>query len=475
MTIIGREKEIKRLNDAFYSKRSELIAVYGRRGVGKTYLIRETLKGHFTFYCSGRENVTKQLQLLAFRQSLEEYGYEDCPRLDNWIEAFSELKKLIVRSDEDRKVIFIDEIAWMDNQKAEFLPALEGFWNEWASMRDDILLIICASSTSWIIRKVFRNRGGLYNRLTGKIKLEQFTLHECEEYSEVFNLGFSRSQILSLYMVIGGVASYWASLRKGLSVNQNLEELFFSRDALLRGEFNALYGSLFKHPEPYMKIVSAIGTMSTGLTRTEIAEKTKLSNNALLGDMLNELVESGFLYEYLPLGKKKNGRVYKVIDCYSLFYFQFIKGRLNTPDWRRLSTSSEYRAWCGLSYERVVLLHLDEVRRKLGIHGVETECYCWFSDKAKLHDGEKGAQIDLLIDRADNLINIVEVKWTEDGSKFSMTREIEENLIKKKQIFLEQTKTRKSINFTLVTISGYTPNCYSEIIHSDITLDDLFA
>ncbi len=475
MNIIGRQKEIQRLKEAYESKRSEFIAVYGRRRVGKTYLIRETLKEYFTFYCSGRENVTKQLQLLSFRESLIEYGYDECPRFNNWIEAFSALKKLISQSKEEKKVIFIDEIAWMDNQKSEFLPSLEGFWNEWASMRDDILLVICASSTSWIIKKIFHNRGGLYNRLTGKIKLEQFTLRECEEYVESYNLGFSRNQILSLYMVLGGVAFYWANLKKGLSVSQNIEELFFSKDALFKGEFKALYSSLFKNPEPYMRIVSAIGSRSIGLSRTEIAHETKLSNNALLGDMLDELVESGFLYAYLPLGKRKNGTVYKVIDSFSLFCFQFIKKGYNTLDWMRISTSAEYRAWCGLSYERVVLLHIDQVKRKLGIQGVETECYCWFSDKSKLLEGEKGAQIDLLIDRADGIINIVEVKWTEDGSKYSMTREMQDNLINKKRIFLEQTKTRKGINYTLVTISGYNTNMYSEIISSDITLDDLFC
>ena len=474
MDIIGREREISKLDDALKSKRAEFIAVYGRRRVGKTYLVRELLKGHFTFYCSGKENVTKSIQLLSFRDALQNYGLDECPKLQNWIEAFSMLKKLVDKSNEEKKVIFIDEIAWMDNQKSEFLSGLEGFWNEWASMRDDILLIICASSTSWIIKKVFHNRGGLYNRLTGKIKLEQFTLHECEEYTERYNLGFSRDQILSLYMVIGGVAAYWASLRKGLSVNQNIEELFFSKDALLKGEFKSLYSSLFKNPEPYMKIVNALGTRSIGLSKTEIAHETRLSNNDILGNMLDELVESGLLYEYLPLGKRKNGRIYKVIDSFSLFYFQFIKNCLGNPDWMRISTSSEYRAWCGISYERIVLLHINQVKRKLGIQGVETECHCWFSDNSKLQEGEKGAQIDLLIDRADNLINIVEVKWAEDGTRYSMTREVKESLLNKKKVLLEQTHTRKSINFTLVTVSGYNTNSYSEIIQSDITLDDLF-
>lgn len=475
MKIIGREREIRKLNDAYESNRSEFIAIYGRRRVGKTYLVRELFNDRFTFYTAGRENIPKSTQLLNFRDSLETYGLETPPKFHNWIEAFSSLKKLILKSDQKRKIIFIDEIAWMDNQKSEFLSVLEGFWNEWASMRDDILLIICASATSWIIKKVFHNRGGLYNRLTGKINLEQFTLHECEEYVQENNLGLSRIQILSLYMVIGGVASYWAELKKGYSASQNIEELFFTKDALLRREFKALYSSLFKSPGNYIKVITALGSRSTGLSRTEIAKETGLSNNSVLGDMLEELVECGFLYQYLPFGKRKNGRVYRVIDSFSLFYFQFLSDEIRTPLWSRIQASAEYRTWCGLSYERVVLMHLKEVKRKLGIEGVETDTSCWFSDNRKLEDGERGAQIDLLIDRADNLINIVEVKWSENGEPYLMTRDMELNLQNKKRVLIEQTGTRKGIHFTLVTVGGMQRNCYSEIIQSEITLDDLFA
>ncbi len=475
MRIIGREKEIGKLNDAYNSSRSEFIAVYGRRRVGKTYLVRETLKEHFTFYTSGKENITKNIQLYSFKEALELYGLSDCPKLDNWIMAFSYLKKLVDKSEQKKKVIFIDEVAWMDNQKSDFLSALEGFWNEWASMRDDILLIICASSTSWIIRKVFSNRGGLYNRLTGKIRLEQFTLYECEEYVNEYNLGFSRSQILTLYMIIGGVAFYWASLKKGLSASQNIEELFFTKDSLLKGEFKALYSSLFKNPESYIKIVTALGSRSKGLSRTEIAHSTKLSNNDELGRMLDELVECGFLYEYLPYGKRKNGRVYRVIDSYSLFYFQFLKERLSLPSWNSIYNSPEYRTWCGLSYERIVLCHINQVKHKLGIEGVETECSCWFSDSKKLEEGDRGAQIDLLIDRADNIINIVEVKWTDDDTLFSLTKDDRENLLNKKRIFIKQTGTKKGIHFTLVTVNGYKMNSNAEIVQSGITLDDLFS
>lgn len=474
MKFIGRKKEIKILNDAYSSGESEFIAVYGRRRIGKTFLIKHVLENRFSFYYSGKLDLSREIQLIAFRDALEEQGAVNPPHFSNWFQAFSQLKKLLDSSSEDKKVVFIDEIAWMDNARSEFLPALEGFWNEWASGRDDILLIICASSTSWIIRKVFHSRGGLYNRITGKIKLEQFSLKECEEMAREMNLGFTRLQILSAYMILGGVAFYWSRLKKGLSVPQNIDNMFFSDNGILKGEFKSLYNSLFSSPEGYIKIVSALGTGNVGLTRTEIANEAKLSNNNRLGEMLEELEECGIIYGYLPLGKRKNGTIYKLIDSLSLFHFQFLNDRGKTRSWIHMMDSPKYLSWCGISYERVVLLHIDSVKRKLGISGMLSSQYCWFSDTKKLKPGETGAQIDLLIDRADNIINIVEVKWTQDGNPFNMTREDEENLINRKTALQRETKTRKEIHFTLVTTGGFTPSCHTEIIHSDVTLDDLF-
>ncbi len=474
MKLIGREEEKRRLKKAYDSDQSQFVAIYGRRRVGKTFLVRQLFSDKFTFSYAGKANLKKQLQLSAFREALILQGLEDCPPLSNWLEAFSALRKLLTQSEAKKKIIFLDEIAWMDNKQSEFLPAFEGFWNEWASARDDILLIICASATSWIMKKVFHNRGGLYNRLTDKILLSEFTLRECEEFVENRDLGFSRQQILSLYMVIGGVAFYWTKLEKGLSVVQNVNALFFGRKAFLKDEFMELYQSLFSSPQGYLRIVTALGSKSIGLTRSEIAEETGLINNTQLGTMLCELVECGMVYAYIPLGKKINGAVYKLIDSLSLFYFRFLQKPFQSGDWLNLVGTPQYYSWCGLSYERIIFLHLDNVKKKLGISGMAVNAYCWFSDAKKLREGEHGAQIDLLLDRADNLINIVEVKWTADGKQYVMTQEDEQNLLNKKAVLIAQTGTRKGIHFTLITVNGYLPNRYSEIIHSSLTLADLF-
>lgn len=226
MKLIGRKEEIRKMENVRRSDESQFIAVYGRRRVGKTFLVREFFNNDFTFCYTGKAGLKKQMQLSAFREALIMQGFDECPALSNWFQAFSALQKLSSQSRKEKKVIFIDEIAWMDNKQSEFLPAFEGFWNEWASARDDIVLIICASATSWIMKKVFHNRGGLYNRLTDKILLSEFTLKECEEFASERRLGYSRMQILSLYMIIGGVAFYWTKLEKGKSVAQNIDALF---------------------------------------------------------------------------------------------------------------------------------------------------------------------------------------------------------------------------------------------------------
>lgn len=471
MKLIGRKEEIRKLENVRRSDESQFIAVYGRRRVGKTFLVREFFNNDFTFCYTGKAGLKKQMQLSAFREALIMQGFDECPALSNWFQAFSALQKLSSQSRKEKKVIFIDEIAWMDNKQSEFLPAFEGFWNEWASARDDIVLIICASATSWIMKKVFHNRGGLYNRLTDKILLSEFTLKECEEFASERRLGYSRMQILSLYMIIGGVAFYWTKLEKGKSVAQNIDALFFGRKASLRNEFSELYQSLFSSPAGYIKVVTALGKKSMGLTRPQIAAETGMKNNTQLGTMLSELVECGMVYEYVPLGKRVNGAVYKLVDSLSFFHFRFLQKSSGSGDWLNIVKTPEYYSWCGLSYERVVLLHLDQVRKKLGISGMSVEACCWFSSGK----GDGGAQIDLLFDRADGIINIVEVKWSADGKEYVMTKDDEESLSNKRNRLVEKTGTKKGIHFTLVTVSGYVCNSHSEIIDSGVTLDDLFS
>ena len=456
------------------SKDSVFLAVYGRRRVGKTFLLRQTLSDRIVFSYSGKANITRQSQLKSFRLSLMEQGMPDCPEIKDWFTAFSYLKRLICLSSESKKVILLDEVAWMDNQKSDFIPALEGFWNEWCSNRNDIFLIICASATSWIIDNVFHNRGGLHNRVTMRMRLSPFTLKECEEFSIANNLSYSRKDILNLYLAIGGVAWYWTLLKKGYSVKQNISQLFFENDSPLRGEFFELYSSLFIRPEKYIDIILALGKKSSGLERQELSTECKVSNNSKLGKMLQQLEECGFIRSYIPYGKKENSVVYQLIDSFSLFHLKFLskfKGEINSD---MVLSSSSYNTYCGLAFEKAVMNHLNELKRAMGISGINTQAYTWRSNPKKLKEGEKGAQIDIVLDRADGIINIIEAKWTSNGEPYMISSLDEEDLLNKRRVFIEQTQTRKSVFLTMVTISGIKKNSHFDSIQNFFTLDDLF-
>ena len=472
--IIGRKKELHEIREAYKSEYSQFIAVYGRRRVGKTFLVREAFDYSFSFQHTGVANLNMKGQLEAFRMSLMEQGHKDCPVLKSWLEAFNELKVIVKSSKKRKKVLFIDEISWIDTPKSGFLAALENFWNGWCSARKDVLLIICASATSWIINKVIKNRGGLHNRVSVRISLAPFTLKECEEYVASKNFRLSRYQILLLYMVMGGPAYYWSLLDKSKSAAQNIDSLFFAENGKLRNEYSSLYESLFKHPEPYIKIVSVLGKKATGMTRKELVDKYKLDGSGALTKCLEELEECGFIRKYNAFEKKSKGAVYQLIDNYTLFYFKFIKeADGDEAFWTNSLNTPLQNTWCGYAFERVCLQHIAQIKQALGIGSVSTKQCAWSADGGLLQEGERGAQIDLLIDRKDDTINICEMKWA--SAPFVISSDYDMELRNKVSTFIRQTQSRKAVHTTMITTFGVKKNMYIDDYQSEVVLDDLFG
>lgn len=471
--MIGRIKEQKILKEAYNSEYSQFVAVYGRRRIGKTFLVRETFEYSFTFQHAGAAKESLKGQLGLFRTSLQDFGHSDCPELKTWHEAFNQLKVLIQNSKSKKKTIFLDEAAWMDTPKSNFLSALEHFWNSWASNRKDVLLIICASATSWIINKVFKNRGGLHNRVTVRIPLAPFTLKECELYSKERGLKLNRYQVLNLYMVMGGVALYWSILDKRLSAVQNIDQLFFNKDAKLNGEFYDLYNSLFKHPEAYKAIVVALGKHLPGLTRQELLKHTGQADNGVFSDRLEELEECGFIMKMRAFPKNKKESIYKLCDNFTIFYFKYIKTNAGIEDfWTKNFKSQSIRSWSGFAFERVCLQHIGQIKKAIGIAAVSTTEHMWRFVPEKGEKDIKGAQIDLLIDRDDNVINVCEMKW---ASEEFVIQKADDADIKNKVSALErETGTKKAIHVTMVTTYGVKHNMYYDEIQSEVVLDQLF-
>ncbi|MBU0764837.1 MAG: ATP-binding protein [Bacteroidetes bacterium] len=469
--LIGREDEIKILNSLLQSDKSEFVAVFGRRRVGKTFLVREVFKDKFTFYITGLANSTLERQLLNFHTSLHDYGKpaRDIPVLKNWFSAFRELISFLERSRSKKKIVFIDELPWLDTPKSGFLSALEHFWNSWASARSDILLIVCGSAISWMLNKLINNKGGLHNRVTYKLKVVPFTLKECEAFFKSRNVHLNRYQIIELYMAMGGIPYYLDAIRPGISVVQNIDSLFFSKNGLLRDEFFNLYASLFKHPENHVAVVTALSKKAKGLTREEIIHYANLTNGGGITKVLEELESSGFIMKYTPFKKRNKQSLFQLVDFYTLFYFKFICNQKTGKNyWQNSIDSPRHRAWSGYAFEQVCLMHMEQIKKELGISGVHTEESSWRSS-----GGENGTQIDLLIDRADQVINICEIKFS--VGEFVIDKKYAQTLRNRISTFKTETGTRKSVFLTMITTYGTKTNTYAlELINNNLTMNSLF-
>lgn len=472
--LIGREKQQQELLDLLKRDESQFCAIYGRRRVGKTYLVKQTFQNQFAFTHSGLSEATKEEQLWEFRESLRSAGVKKCKLPKTWFEAFHLLEDHLASLPQAKKIVFIDELPWLDTPKSRFLPAFEHFWNGWASMRDDIVLIVCGSATSWILENIVNNHGGLHNRLTLQIHLQPFRLYECELYMQSNNILLSRKDIAEAYMIMGGVPYYWSYLRRGESLSQNIDRMFFGEAAPLQNEFKALYKSLFKRADIYMKIVKALTKRRAGLLREEILKETGAEEGEQFQCAMRELEECGFIRKYNMYEYKTKNALYQLIDNFTLFHFQHIVA--NEPRdnhyWSNRWLSGDLNAWAGLAFERLCLLHAPQIKQALGISGVVSNFYSWTFKPRKDDKTIGGFQIDMLIDRDDRVINICEMKYTDD--EYAVTAEDDRLLHQRISRFMAKTQTKKTIHPVLITTYGLSPNGYASIYQRTITLEDLF-
>ena len=369
--------------------------------------------------------------------------------------------------------MFIDEMPWMDKPNANFIPALENFWNAWASARKDVVLIVCGSATSWMLNKVIHGRGGLHNRVTVRIPLRPFSLSECEVLAESMGLEATRYQLVQYYMALGGVPYYWNYLQGGLSVAQNMDMLFFAGDDRLEGEFAELFASLFSKDAPYVRIVEALCSRRMGLVREEIAQATGLSNSGTLTRYLSELEQCGFVRKYRMGGRRVRDAIYQLVDNFSLFHFRFVRENADGDPlfWSSSVDKPVLLSWQGLSFELVCLEHVEQIKRALQIGGVHSLNYAWRCERPQ-DDAERGAQIDLVIDRDDGIVNLCEMKFA--AKEYAITADDDASMRNKRTAFKRETKSRKAVHFTYVTSFGLAKNRYAGEVQSEVTLDDLF-
>lgn len=472
--LTGREKEQEILEDALASYEAEMVSVIGRRRVGKTFLIESIYQDKIIFQLTGIQKEPRAVQLRNFRDVLVEYSNSPLPIEipKDWLAAFQLLKTYLKpRLGKEKKVVFWDELPWISTHKSGFLSAFGYFWNSWAK-RQNLVLVICGSAASWMIQKVVNDTGGLHNRITRRLQLEPFTLEETKRYLETKHLYFDHYQILQIYMATGGIPHYLKEIRKSKSAAQIIDDLCFSNTGLLRTEFPNLYASLFKNHERHIAVIRALASKKQGMTRTEILNKTKSLSGGGISKVLSELSYSGFITDYFPFGKKHNPKVYRLTDEYSLFYLQFVENKKHTGEgtWQNLSQTQTYKTWSGYAFENICLKHIPQIKKALGIARVYTLASSFYHTHIKQ---QQGAQIDLVLDRNDHVINLFEIKFYKDT--FTLTKAYAEQIRQKQSVFKQASKTKKQIFWVLITTFGVQPNKHSiGLIDDVLTMEMLF-
>ncbi len=471
--MIGREEQIRKMKALLSSGKSEFLAVTGRRRVGKTYLVENVYKNKICFSITGIQNGSMDEQLLNFSIKLSEYS--KIPILTpakNWQEAFFQLKTYLSTLDKrSKKVIFFDELPWMYTPKSKFIQMLAHFWNDYLSKEKHFVLVICGSATSWLTKKIVKDKGGLHNRISELIKLRPFTLYETKAFLKSIKVKLTDQEISKIYMAMGGIPYYLEKIRKGESAAVAIERLCFSDSGNLKYEYDNLYKALFKNAEVHESIIETLAKARYGLSRNEIISAGKLKPGGSFNRAMEDLIQSGFIAENSQFGRTKWGSLYILNDEYSIFYHRFIKPnkKYTKGMWLQLSNSQTYKIWSGYAFELLCFKHIEQIKKALGISAVYTKEYTL---RVPGNKEEKGLQIDLIIDRKDETINLCKIKY--HSAPFKIDKQYAMRIIERKQRFIEHTKTSKQVFNTFITNYGIVENKYSlEIVDSQLTLKDL--
>ena len=482
-SIVGREKELEILEAIYQSNDPHFLAIYGRRRIGKTFLIHEFFESKGIFFeITGIKEGSLKEQLFQFSNEFSKKFNDGNPITPpkTWGEALKSLQEAIEKIEDGKKIIlFFDEVPWLASRRSRFLNTLEHFWNRYISRNKNVILIICGSSASWIIRNVINNRGGLHGRLTKKIRLLPFTLAETEKYLLSRHIELDRKQIIDIYMAIGGVPKYLSYVARGKSAAQIIDDVCFNLQGSLYNEFDNLYKSLFDNYHHHIAIVKALAKAKNGLTKDELLTKVKLTSGGTSSRIIEDVVNAGFVVYVPSFAKKKSGGTYHLIDEYSLFYLTWMADissigleNIDGNFWSKKQTTGKYNAWSGSAFESLCLKHIQKIKCALGISGISTVESGWHYIPKKGSE-ETGAQIDLVIDRSDHCINLCEMKYS--NGAITIDKAYEKNLQNKKNMFREKTETTKTLFTTMVTTYSVNKNShYLSSVENQLTMDDLF-
>jgi uncharacterized protein len=475
--MIGRKPEIKIMQQLFDSPNAELLAVYGRRRVGKTYLIKQVYQPNLSFEFTGTQNASLNNQLFKFSEKLKAHFSIPEGKLvfKNWYEALQCLKTCLIANEQNtnkKQVVFFDELPWIDTNRSNFLEEFGYWWNDWA-VHQNVVVVVCGSAAAWMLTKLINHKGGLYNRVTQKINLKPFTLAETKRYLESRNVLWDDYQIIQFYMAVGGIPTYLQTAQPGETVTQTIDRVFFTKDGALRNEFTNLYAALFDKYQNHIAIIKILAEKWSGMTRQEIIAKSKIKDGGGLSKLLDELESSAFIIQIPSYTQQTKSFVYRLTDEYSLFYLKFVEGKAIMGDniWLKQSTENKYKIWSGYAFENLCIKHANAIKQALGISGIYTETSCFIQ---KASEEIAGFQLDMLIDRADRAINLCEIKFY--NTEFALTDDYASHLHQRREQFRSITKTKKTLFNTLITTYGvkHSKSSIAQIDHI-ITMDKFFV
>jgi uncharacterized protein len=471
MKVIGREEEQEIFSKAMRSEKSEFIAVIGRRRVGKTFLIRKFFGKDIVLEFTGIYDGTLADHKDRFEKAHLTYFGKSAGKVKNWFAIFDAIEIAIDSiQKKKKKVIFLDELPWMGGSNSQFIKALSAFWNSWASKREDIIIVVSGSSTSWMVKKIFDDKGGLHNRITQRMHLLPFTLKETEQFLKYKKCNLEKSTIAEIYMCIGGIPFYQEMIEPNQSVAQIIDSLFFRTTASLKAEFSELFNSQFDDSQLHINIATILAKHNYGLERNQLLQLSKLESGGNFTKALGELQKAGFITAYIPFGNINKGAKYKLTDLFSLFYLRFVSINPKVKQWRKIFNTPSYHTWTGFAFENMCLQHTEQIKKTLKIDGINTNIGSWHH---KGNDEMHGGQIDLLIDRDDKVITVCELKYY--NAKLILTKDMNQKMRNRMASFKHFSQTTKSIFPAIITPHGVHNNKYTnELTQSIVTLENLF-
>ncbi len=476
MRIIGREKEQEKLKGALDKEESQLIAVYGRRRVGKTYLIENTLAREIVFDATGIKGANIRTQLSNFKAQIVKRSkkYQKTPTLQNWFDAFQLLQEYIESKGKEKKVIYIDEFPWFCGQRSEFLPLFEHFWNNFCAKRKDIIVIVCGSAASFMVNNIIYNKDGLHGRISTTIKLLPFDLYETKEYLKYKKINWDYYDMVQCYMILGGIPHYLNQIDKRYTLPQNIDRLCFEARGQLMNEFDQVLLSLFRNSSLHKSIIIELAQKRIGLTRSALNENLGKGNNSAFTKAIRELEESGFIKECPSFDQKATKSLFRLNDEFCFFYLKYIEPNKGQGEgtWLHLFNSRSFDSWSGFAFEMLCMKHTPQIKAALGIPKVRTTTHSWTSKEAQRSSQKSGAQIDMLLKRQDRRIDIVEMKFY--NKPYTISKSYRDQMINKKDVFEEEVNPDAALALVMITTFGLKRNTHSNILTDHFTMEDLF-